>query len=408
MTETNQQNVPKLRFPGFEGAWRETKLGCMGTTVSGLTYSPDDIRKEGLLVLRSSNVQGNEITYDDCVFVRDDMPGANRVQPGDILICVRNGSKKLIGKNAIIPDDIGDVTFGAFMTILRPKAEGFVSQLLRTDTYKKQVAADLGARINSINNSQLKKYRFTVPPLPEQRKIAGFLGAVDTKIAQLAEKKCLLEDYKKGCMQQLFSQKIRFKEDAGNAFPDWEEQRLGDLFERVREKNSVGNENVLTISAQAGLVSQLDYFKHSVAAKDTSGYYLLKKGDFAYNKSYSKGYPMGAIKRLKHCDQGIVSTLYVCFRAKDSNFEKFYECYFDSGFQNRWLAKITQEGARNHGLLNMAIDDVFEMPVPYPHPDEQRKIADFLFTLDRKIDLVGQELNYARSFKQGLLQKMFV
>lgn len=379
----------------------------MGDTVSGLTYSPDDIRKEGLLVLRSSNVKDSKLVYEDCVFVRPDIKGANRVRENDILICVRNGSASLIGKNAVIPAGIGDVAFGAFMTVFRPSADGFVHQLLRTGMYKKQVAADLGARINSINNSQLKKYRFNTPTLPEQRKIAGFLSVVDEKIAQLSRKKALLEDYKKGCMQQLFSQKIRFKDDDGNDFPNWEEKRLGEVFERVRKKNSVRNENVLTISAQNGLVSQLDYFNHSVAAKDTSGYYLLEKGDFAYNKSYSKGYPMGAIKRLKFYERGIVSTLYICFRSKISGAEDFFECYFNSGFQNRWLAKISQEGARNHGLLNMAIKDVFDMPLPYPHPTEQRKIADFFSAIDRKIDLVAQELTHARSFKAGLLQQMF-
>jgi type I restriction enzyme S subunit len=285
----------------------------------------------------------------------------------------------------------------------------YAFQYLRSKAGQKRLLSKvIGSAQQVINLVDLRKIEVPFPPLPEQRKIAGFLGAVDEKITQLAEKKCLLEDYKKGCMQQLFSQKIRFKDDDGNNFPDWKKKRLKEVFDRVRQKNSVRNENVLTISAQNGLVSQLDYFNHSVAAKDTSGYYLLEKGDFAYNKSYSKGYPMGAIKRLNFYERGIVSTLYICFRSRISGAEDFFECYFNSGFQNKWLAKISQEGARNHGLLNMAIEDVFDMPLPYPHPAEQRKIADFLSALDRKIELVAQELTYTRSFKAGLLQQMFV
>jgi type I restriction enzyme S subunit len=284
----------------------------------------------------------------------------------------------------------------------------FIERSLERDLKKRIFSEVKEGNTPYIVKGTLADMQINLPTPPEQRKIANFLGAVDEKITQLSRKKALLEDYKRGCMQQLFSQKIRFRDDEGNDFPDWEDKRLEEVFDRVRQKNSVRNENVLTISAQNGLVSQLDYFNHSVAAKDTSGYYLLEKGDFAYNKSYSKGYPMGAIKRLNFYERGIVSTLYICFRSRISGAEDFFECYFNSGFQNKWLAKISQEGARNHGLLNMAIEDVFDMPLPYPHPAEQRKIADFLSALDRKIELVAQELTYTRSFKAGLLQQMFV
>ena len=116
--------VPKLRFPEFReaGEWEEKRLGDLGKLVSGLTYSPTDVRENGLLVLRSSNIQNDGISLDDCVYVRRDVNGANLTQPDDILICVRNGSKSLIGKNAIVPKGMPICTHGAFMTVFRAAA----------------------------------------------------------------------------------------------------------------------------------------------------------------------------------------------------------------------------------------------------------------------------------------------
>ena len=126
------ESAPRLRFPEFRdaGEWEEKRLGDLGTLVSGLTYSPTDVRDGGLLVLRSSNIQNGEITLDDCVYVRRDVNGANLTQPDDILICVRNGSKQLIGKNAIVPKGMPVCTHGAFMTVFRASAPHFARVLL--------------------------------------------------------------------------------------------------------------------------------------------------------------------------------------------------------------------------------------------------------------------------------------
>ncbi|TMS91580.1 restriction endonuclease subunit S [Pseudoalteromonas sp. S201] len=243
----------------------------------------------------------------------------------------------------------------------------------------------------------------------EQAEIADFLTSVDTKISQLTEKHRLLKDYKKGVIQQIFSQQIRFKDDDGNAFAEWKEKSFNDVFNRVTTKNKENNENVLTISAQKGLISQLEYFNKSVSAKDVTGYYLLHKGDFAYNKSYSKGYPMGAIKPLKYYEKGVVSTLYICFRPKADYCEHYFEQYFDAGMLNREIAKIAQEGARNHGLLNVSVTEFFEdIKLTVPHIDEQQKIARFLQSLDKKIDAVNEQIEQTELFKKGLLQQMFV
>jgi type I restriction enzyme S subunit len=201
------QTQPLLRFPEFrdKGEWEEAKLGQLGKLISGLTYSPRDVRDDGLLVLRSSNIQNGEIALDDCVYVTPTVKGANLARPNDILICVRNGSKPLIGKNAMIPDGMPKCTHGAFMTVLRAHAACFVFQLLQTSTFQKQVAADLGATINSINGSNLLKYKFFVPTEPlEKDRIADCLTALDTRIAAQAAKIESLKQHKRGLMQQLF------------------------------------------------------------------------------------------------------------------------------------------------------------------------------------------------------------
>ena len=197
---------PRLRFPDFRNAaeWRNTKLKSLGELVSGLTYSPDDVRDSGLLVLRSSNVQNTEIALDDNVYVTPSIKGANLAKPNDILICVRNGSKALIGKSALIPDGMPLCTHGAFMTMFRARAPQFVFQLMQSSSFQKQVAADLGATINSINGSQLLKYRFFVPEPDEQERIAELLSSLSHWIAEEAKKLTGLKTHKRGLMQQLF------------------------------------------------------------------------------------------------------------------------------------------------------------------------------------------------------------
>ena len=189
---------------------------------------------------------------------------------------------------------------------------------------------------------------------------------------------------------------------------EWEDKVFEEVFDRLTTKNGENNQNVLTISAQLGLVSQLEYFKKKVSAKDVSGYYLLHKGDFAYNKSYSKGYPMGAIKLLKYYDKGVVSTLYICFRAKDSYNGSFFEQYFNAGLLNSEIGNIAQEGGRAHGLLNVSVKEFFkDVNLLVPKPQEQQKIADCLSFLDDLIGAETEKLDSLKVHKKGLLQQLF-
>ena len=201
------ETQPKYRFPEFknDGDWVTKKLSKLGKIINGLTYRPNDIQVNGLLVLRSSNVQNGQIVLDDCVFVNPDIKGANISRPNDILICVRNGSKQLIGKNAILPEGLPKSTHGAFMTIFRANNPTFTFQLFQTESYRSQVKADLGATINSINTKNFIKYEFVIPKnSKEQEKIASFLSAADDLIEAQSQKIEDLQNHKKGLLQQLF------------------------------------------------------------------------------------------------------------------------------------------------------------------------------------------------------------
>lgn len=198
------QTTPKRRFPEFEGEWKTKRLKDLGKLIPGLTYTPDDVREQGLLVLRSSNVQEGVIALEDNVFVDPQVKRANLSKPNDILICVRNGSKSLIGKNALIPNGLSKCTHGAFMTVFRTEFWSFVFQLFQTESYRNQVAADLGATINSINGAQFLKYRFLVPEPPEQQKIADCLSSLDALITAETDHITALQQHKKGLMQKLF------------------------------------------------------------------------------------------------------------------------------------------------------------------------------------------------------------
>lgn len=264
-------------------------------------------------------------------------------------------------------------------------------------------------RNKTLGQNQFQKLKVALPSPAEQARISRFLTAVDTKLELLRKQEEVLRRFKTELMQQLFTQKLRFKRNDGSPFPDWEEVMFEDIFKRVRRKNSENNSNVLTISGRHGLISQGEYFNKSVSANDVTGYYLLHKGDFAYNKSSSIGYPMGAIKRLNRYARGVVSTLYICFSTADETAGAFFEQYFDSGMMNVQLKKLAQEGARNHGLLNLSVVDFFKnIVLPRPHPDEQSKITGALAALDARVQILEAQRLGIEKYKQGLLQQMFV
>lgn len=198
------------------------------------------------------------------------------------------------------------------------------------------------------------------------------------------------------------------KTKAGIVPLEWKESRFKFLFNRINRKNNEGNTNVLTISAQHGLINQEDFFHKTIASDDKSNYFLLYRGDFAYNKSYSSGYPFGALKRLDRYDKGIVSPLYICFSAnKENKCPDFYLHYFESGKLNSEIQAVAQEGARNHGLLNISIDDFFNSVILVPPLHEQQRIVEILSTQDKVIELYEKKIEQLQLLKKICMTKMF-
>mgnify|MGYP003624706469 CR=1 FL=1 len=201
----------KRRFPEFTKKWNEVRLGEIGEVISGLTYSPSDVRKEGLLVLRSSNIKNRLLKLEDKVYVRSDIENYNKVLKNDILICVRNGSKPLIGKNIIISSEMENQAFGAFMSVFRSEINEFLFHLFDTDVYRREIHKNLGATINSINTGNLKKFKFNIPSIEESKKLTEFFNSLDNEINFLIKGMNEFKCQKQGLMQQLLTGKIRVK-----------------------------------------------------------------------------------------------------------------------------------------------------------------------------------------------------
>ncbi|MGB0895242.1 MAG: restriction endonuclease subunit S [Parashewanella sp.] len=197
---------PTLRFKADDGSefpdWEEKVLGDVGSIVNGLTYSPDNVVENGTLVLRSSNIQNDQLSFRDNVYVNADK--FNPVMVGDILICVRNGSKSLIGKNALITVQAEGMAFGAFMTVYRSKYSAYLQHYFKTDAYKRNVHRNLGATINSINGADLKKFKVSMPSTAEQNKIAVLLNSLDMKIQHTISALEKAKEWKRGLLQQMF------------------------------------------------------------------------------------------------------------------------------------------------------------------------------------------------------------
>ena len=407
--DSNKHNsrIPQLRFPGFEGEWEEKTFGELykkNNIKNDLSFGVDKIISVANMYFKTDANVGDE----------EYLKSYNVFHLGDIAYEGNKSANYAYGRfvENTIGDGIVSHVFDVYSPVSKDHCLGYWKYAINYERIMRPVLEKSTIKSTMMTNLIAKdflKQKTLVPSPAEQQKIADCLEAEDRMISAQEQKVESLKAHKKGLMQQLFPQpgattpELRFPGFTG----EWQEKKLNEVFSRVTRKNAENNQNVLTISAQYGLISQLEFFKKSVAAADVSGYYLLHKGDFAYNKSSSQGRPVGAIKPLKLYDKGVVSTLYICFRCKNPKEIDFWEQYFDAGLLDKELMSVAQEGARNHGLLNIPTSGFFELSVITPSPKEQQKIASCFSSLDIIIQAEIDKLESLKAHKKGLMQQLF-
>lgn len=330
--------------------------------------------------------------------------GLTPFERGDILVakitpCFENG-KGANTKTLQTETGFGSTEFH----VLRNKKDGdFVFYHTISHSFRQKLEREMtgSAGQKRVQVDSLGNYVIPLPGRSERRSIVDILSAQDSIIVLKEKRLAEKQRQKKYLMQQLLTGKKRLPGFSG----EWKANRLRNITTRHTKRNTIGNTNVLTISAQYGLINQAEFFNKAVASDDKSNYFLLEKGDFAYNKSYSNGYPFGAIKRLTRYKVGIVSPLYICFRIKEGSVSgEYLEQYFEAGLMNHEIQAFAQEGARNHGLLNIAVDDFFNSKVLLPSPEEQAAIAEVLSDADREIELLRQDIEQEKQKKKALMQ----
>jgi len=326
--------------------------------------------------LRVANVQDGRLDLNEIKTIEIERRKIERYSlvEGDVLM-TEGGDFDKLGRGDVWNSQIPQCLHQNHVFVVRVKNDvlsPYFLSALSGSAYGKNYflsCAKRSTNLASINSSQLKKFPVIFPALKEQQRIMEVIHVWDEAISSVERLLCAVGREKIFLMRKL----LNFERGLEKA--RW--ANFDDVFARVVRKNTVLNENVLTISAQKGLVSQLDYFNKPVASNNLSTYTLLERGDFAYNKSYSSGYPMGAIKPLVDAACGVVSSLYICFELKDeaSDSHDYYRHYFESGCHNDQISSIAQEGARNHGLLNVGIGDFFGLSVFRPSYERQNYVS---------------------------------
>ena len=387
-------NVPNLRFPEFQGKWEYFLINDVCSEFkSGKNIKADSVFECGEYPVYGGNgLRGYTSSYN------------------------HEGSYVLIGRQGALCGNVRSVYGKTYITEHAIAVAGneksntsFLHYLflkMNLGQYSDQ-SAQPGLAVN-----KLLKLKVALPIISEQTKIAKLLSLLDERISTQSK---IIEDLKKlksAIVEKVFCSpnqeypmcRIEGFEQALSTY------KMSDFSSRIATKNKDSKCSlVLTIAAQYGLVNQESFFNKSVASENLTGYYLLHKGEFAYNRSYSAGYDWGAVKRLDNYDEGVLSTLYICFKINETIVDSDYLAYyFESSKWHKGLSDIAGEGARNHGLLNVSITDYFNTKHRFPVIEEQKAIAKMLNTItekERKATLLGE--CYQKQ-KQYLLRQMFI
>ena len=407
--------VPQIRFTGFTDPWEQRKLGEVARRVTRKNENGDS---DLPLTISAQYGLVDQRTFFNSQVASKDMSGYFLLHRGEFAYNKSTSTDSPWGAiKRLEKYDMGCVSTLYICFELLSGDPDFLVTYYETDRWYKsvQLIAAEGARNHGLLNIAPDDFFETQICIPkridEQRRIGAFFDRLDSLITlhqRKYDKLCVL---KKSMLDKMFPKggslypEIRF---AGFTDP-WEQRKLGEVARRVTRKNENGDSDLpLTISAQYGLVDQRTFFNSQVASKDMSGYFLLHRGEFAYNKSTSTDSPWGAIKRLEKYDMGCVSTLYICFELLSGD-PDFLVTYYETDRWYKSVQLIAAEGARNHGLLNIAPDDFFETQICIPKRiDEQRRIGAFFDRLDSLITLHQRKLELLRNIKKSMLDKMFV
>ena len=390
-----------MRFPEFSGEWTKTKLGDIGTTLIGLTYSPKDVVPSGgTIVLRSSNIKGGLTDYNDIVRVNKKIKESIITRVDDLLICARNGSARLIGKNAILKQEDCGHTFGAFMMVYRAQNNKFVHQLLNTKRYYAQVGENLGARINQITTSDLNSFEFYFPQtLNEQNKIASLLSLLDDRIATQIK---IIEDLKKlksAISKHLFARKDLLETTI--CLSDIATLKNGYAFQSSKY-NPQGKWKILTIANVSGerYINDEDCNCIINLPSDIQNHQVLKEGDILISLT-------GNVGRVSLCKAGnylLNQRVGLLQFTNNANREFIYQVLSSRRFENSMIA--CGQGAAQ---MNIGKGDVENYVLPYStNANNIHLVANILRSYDEQIINEQRRLSLLTMQKQYLLAQMFI
>ena len=419
-------NVPNLRFPEFSGEWVKYQVSDVLDfySTNSLSWDQLEYNSDELLNLHYGLIHvglPTIVNLDENVLPnikKEFLPKNYELcREGDVAFADASEDTNEVAK-AIEFVNLSDKNVVCGLHTIHGRDNhnltsiGFKGYAFASESFHNQIRRIAqGTKIFSISSKNFSECYIGIPSKDEQTKIAKLLALIDERISTQSR---IIEDLKserKYLLEQLFClpnervPKLRLKGMTG----EWQKVKLCYIANRVTEKNKANTCNrVLTIAAQYGLIDQQEFFNKQIASSDLTTYYLLHKGDFAYNKSYSGDYSWGAVKRLDKYDKGVLSSLYICFRPNENVDSDFLCHYFESTKWYRGISEISGEGARNHGLLNMSVDDYFNTLHRIPTQREQKAVANALNVLVDKIGIETEILNNLQKQKSYLLKEMFI
>jgi type I restriction enzyme S subunit len=406
-----QTNIPKLRFPEFSGDWENKKLGEIilkldsGVSVNSIDEPANELNEFG--ILKTSCIsKGKFIPEQNKQILLEEIRRAKLNPIKGSIIISRMNTPQLVGESGYIEKDYPNlfVPDRLWMTSINVDKTNskFLSKVISSIDFMSKIsniATGTSGSMKNISKPNFLNLETHFPNLSEQTKIATFLSAVDEKLSTLKQKKTLLEQYKKGVMQKIFSQELRFKDDNGNDFSDWEEKNGNLIFESISDKKHNSDLLILAITQEFGAIPRnlIDYTV-SVTEKSIDSYKVVQIGDFIISlRSFQGGIEYSNYK-------GICSPAYIILRPHIEINNLFFKTYFKTDTYIKELQK-NLEGIRDGKMISFKYFSDIKLPLPCL--EEQTKIANFLSAIDEKISSCLALTEKMEVWKKGLLQQMF-